>query len=179
MQNLSAETLKLFAEGVLSGADVQRLAAAAVSDGWGVGDNLAQRLASAGIGGTHNGNVQRDVFRAARAAGLAEDTPEAYVFEAPGPDGGKTIVNMVLTHEMHHKISENDDMATFCVPPEELVEGPSLGGMLLDWSRHPGVNLGGRQSIPRPLVYTATLSSTHRRIARAALNRSLLYRTTT
>ena len=52
------------------------------------------------------------------------------------------MFTIVLAHEMHYKTSDNEDMAKCCVPPEDLVEGPSLGGMLLDWSRHPDVNLG-------------------------------------
>ena len=84
MLELSLELLKVYAQGGLSGAAVQRLAAAAWSDGWGRGDPLAERLARAGAGGEHSGNIQRDVLKAAQLAGITENTPDVYKFQVPG-----------------------------------------------------------------------------------------------
>ena len=53
MLKLSFHLLKLFAQGTLTAVDVQRLAHAAVQDGWGTDDPVAQKLASLGASGKY------------------------------------------------------------------------------------------------------------------------------
>ena len=96
--------LRLFSDGTIPATAVQRIAWAAWEDGWGRGSNLAYRLKQAGSQGAYTGNVQRDIFKAAKLAGLTERLPESYDFEVPGPDGIGRQASCFLPHEALHRM---------------------------------------------------------------------------
>ncbi len=102
MLQLSLQLLKLFAEGVLPATSVQILAGAALADGWGVGDGVAEKLARLGASGKHPNNVLRDLVRLSKCLGIAEVMPEPYVVQVPGKAGTFRPVSVILPHEQVH-----------------------------------------------------------------------------
>ena len=83
MLQLVFELLKLFAEGGLPATSVQRIAAAAYADGWGQGDELAERLKQAGGRGKHRSNCLRDVLRVSKSLGVGNVTPSRTTSRCP------------------------------------------------------------------------------------------------
>ena len=96
MLNLTFRMLKLFAEGTLPATLVQELASAAVQDGWGSDDEVAQSLAKMGAAGRHKSNILRDLLRISKRLGMEEATPEPYYLTVPGPDGTEKTVSVIL-----------------------------------------------------------------------------------
>ena len=99
MLNLSFQLLKLFAEGGLPATTVQKLAAAAWSDGWGVDDDVAKRLAGLGADGTYPGNCLRDLLRMSKVIGIGGSTPEPYMKSVETSGGGYRHGGVFLPHE--------------------------------------------------------------------------------
>ena len=117
---LALELLRMFAAGEISGAQLQRVAAAAWADGWCRGCRLAEKLATAGGSGAFSGNVQRDVFSAAKRANLMGSRAEPYVFEAPGADGKLVTLQMFLPHEqLGHAVRMAGGIQNVCFTEED------------------------------------------------------------
>ena len=102
--SLSIELLRLFSSGVIPATAVQRLAQAAHEDGWGRDNALAKRLRQAGSNGAHSGNIQRDIFTAARLSNITEVLSDPYVFQVPGADGALRTARCFLPHETLHSM---------------------------------------------------------------------------
>ena len=144
MLNLSLELLRLFAEGVLTATAVQRIAAAAGADGWGVGDTLAQRLQQAGAHGKFAGNCQRDLLRAANSAHLVQDTPEPYFVTVPGANQITRTVGVSLPHEQFHMLVQRHGLDAFRLPAAAYYAAEGLGGLLRAWGAKPEIALDTR-----------------------------------
>ena len=136
MAELSKALLRLYARGELAATHVQMLAAAAWADGWGQGDALAQRLASAGQAGAHRGNVTRDIVEGARNAGLMSSGALPYTVELPGGGGP---VCMFLPHEvLFHEVGK---LGEHCFLDESGMTSP-IGRLLRQWCGHQDVDVG-------------------------------------
>ena len=142
MLQLAVELLRLFADGTLPATAVQRLASSAWADGWGRHDALASRLRRAGAGGTHSGNVQRDIMTAARLAGLFEDVPDSYMFEIRGKGGVYRKAECMLPHEMLHKLVGDVGIEGFVIPEPELNADHGVGALVREWVQHTDVDVG-------------------------------------
>ena len=105
---LALHLLRLFAKGELSGAQVQGLAHAAMDDGWGHGNELAEKLAKAGTDGTWSGHVVRDIMIAVRKAGLMASTAQPYKMKLANGSGE---VSLFLPHEVFKKITDPTDLS--------------------------------------------------------------------
>ena len=98
--HLAVELLRLFAQGELSGVQVQALAMAAWKDNWGRLDPLAAKLKGAGAEGKLTGNIARDIMRAAGSAKLMCSQATPYVITLPD---GKDL-QVFLPHEVYPRM---------------------------------------------------------------------------
>jgi hypothetical protein len=136
---LSIELLRLFSQGELSGQQVQTLAFAGWSDGWGRGDVLAERLASAGDFGKYTGNIVRDIMKAAHLSGWTINTARPYIVQLP--NGGHTRV--FLPHEVLAKLVTGPNASDWCLSAAALEAPRGLGPLLRDWAVHEDVQFTG------------------------------------
>ena len=98
MLALTFQLLKLFSEGGLSATTLQILCTAALEDGWGVNDPVAQKLARLGNDGRQASHCLRDLMRLLTREGLLGSTPEPYLVKVPGPKGSQRTVSVNLPH---------------------------------------------------------------------------------
>ena len=92
--------------------------------------------------GGRSGNVQRDVLRAAALAGLNEECPEPYAFDAPGSDGIPRKVYCVLPREVLHLLLSKMKLDAVTLPEAKLRALTGLGPLVRRWLAHPDVGLG-------------------------------------
>ena len=144
MLNLTMELLRLFAEGVLTAATVQRIASAAGADGWGGADQLAQRMQQAGSHGRHSGNCQRDLLRAAKRSGVVLDTPEPYYVTVPGAGGTTRTVAVSLPHEQFEMLAQTLGIKAFRLPAAAYDAADGLGPLLRAWGDKSDIALDAR-----------------------------------
>lgn len=138
MAQFSRVLLKLYAQGELTGTQVQQMASAAWEDGWGRGDAIAGRLRALGSGGTHVGNITRNLMALARQHNLLSSGAHPYQVQLPGNQGK---VGVFLPHEVAFHIARPGLTLT----PGQVAEEP-LGRLLQDWGRHGEVNFQGALS---------------------------------
>ena len=136
---LSMELLRLFAEGGLTAAAVQRLAGAAGNDGWGVGDPVAQKLIRAGSRGKFPANCQRDILRAVNSAHLVQDTPEPYFVTVAGANNTTRTVGLALPHEQYSLLVKRHGLDAFRLPAAAYNAAEGLGAMLRQWGAKPDI----------------------------------------
>ena len=86
--------------------------------------------------------MQRDVFRAARMAGLTMEMPEPYVFEAPGPGGTRRKVLLNLVHETHHLQCQRGGEGHGRLEEAELASDEGLAKLVKDWASESDVPVG-------------------------------------
>ena len=134
MLKLSFHLLKMFSEGSLTAVSVQRLAAAAVEDGWGADDAVARKLARLGTSGKHSSHVLRDLVRLIPYLGIAPAMPEPYYVSVPGKGGAMRKVGCFLPHEQAHLTISKDGLQRYLITPEEFQQGDGLGRVLLQWA---------------------------------------------
>jgi hypothetical protein len=139
MALLSRELLKLFAQGHLTGTQVQSLARAAWTDGWGHMNPLAKQLAKPGVDLTKAGNIARDVINAAKEHGICCSRAEPYVVELPDNKGS---LNIFLPHEVYPNMTE-DNLDAWCLSQATLDAGKELGLLLGKWAAHTDVGFTG------------------------------------
>ena len=144
MLNLTFELLKLFAEGVLPATTVQRIAAAAFSDGWGAGDEVAQRMQQAGSQGKHPGNCLRDLLRLSTSLGVVENTPEPYYVDVPSAGGHIRKVAVCLPHEQYHMLLQKHGLDAFRLSGAASAADEGLGPLLIQWGNKSDINLDTR-----------------------------------
>jgi len=140
MLNLSFQLLKLFAEGVLPATTVQALAGAARSDGWGLDDDLASKLAGIGASGAHPSNCLRDLMRVAKKLSIAECTPEPYHVLVPAAKGKSRIVSVVLPHEQAQMAAQQYGSENFTCSQECWDNDHGVGKLLQTWSTLVGID---------------------------------------
>ena len=138
---LALKLLRFFAAGTLAATEVQSLAADAWADGWGRNSELANRLAKAGASGSHKGNINRDVFRAAELSGLMQSTAQPYDFLVPGPNGAQVKLTAFLPHELYYSLVEAQGIQQFCLDADALAAPTGLGALLRAWGTHPDVTV--------------------------------------
>ena len=131
--HLAHELLTLFSKGEVSASTVQSLAHSARCDGWGKHNKLASQLASASTQGKHSGNVNRDIIRAARAAGLLSSSAQPYIIELPD----HTTLDIFLPHEAYYKMVEVDGLESFCLAETDTSQ-PELAALITEWMGHRG-----------------------------------------
>ena len=134
MLKLSFHLLKLFAQGTLTAVDVQKLALAAVQDGWGNDDPVAQRLASLGTSGKYPSHVLRDLVRFIPHLGIAAAMPEPYYVTVPGKGGIPRQLGVFLPHEQAHLVISRNGLQRYLLTPEEFQQGDGLSKVLLQWA---------------------------------------------
>jgi hypothetical protein len=138
MLALVFELLKLFAEGTLHARVVQRLAKAALTDGWGAHDELATQLAGLGTSGKHVQNVLRDLLRL--SSHLTNTTPDAYLVEVPGPASTTRIVSVVLPHEQLQKVVEAHGAEQYRTSDRQWAAVVGIGPVLRQWGIDVGID---------------------------------------
>ena len=138
MLNLTFRMLKLFAEGTLPATLVQEFAAAAVLDGWGSDDEVAQSLAKMGAAGRHKSNILRDLLRISKRLGMEEATPEPYYLTVPGPDGTEKTVSVILPHEQLELVLRRDGAERYRATESSWNSPIGVGNLLKEW----GVRVG-------------------------------------
>ena len=134
--HLAHELLTLFSKGEVSASTVQSLAHSARCDGWGKHNKLASQLASASTQGKHSGNVNRDIIRAARAAGLLSSSAQPYIIELPD----HTTLDIFLPHEAYYKMVEVDGLESFCLAETDTSQ-PELAALITEWMGHREVDI--------------------------------------
>ena len=136
---LSKELLKLYALGVISASDVQRLSKAAVDDhAQGYEDDLPIKLSEAGVsrysGELHSGNVARAIRGAVASSGLLSHQAQPYVLNI---NDGKPL-HIFLPHEVMYYLNRDNPEAWHL----DLVTGsPHLLNLYSEWKSHPDVSL--------------------------------------
>jgi hypothetical protein len=140
MLNLTYRMLKLFAEGTLPATLVQELAAAAVLDGWGADDEVAQSLAGMGAEGKHRSNILRDLLRISKRLGMEEATPEPYCIKVPGPNGMERTVSVILPHEQLELVLRRDGLERYRATESSWNSPFGVGKLLKEWGDRVGVN---------------------------------------
>ena len=140
MLNLSFQLLKLFAQGTLPATTIQIVAAAARQDGWGDGDEIAQRLANIGNKGLHTQNCLRDLLRIAKTIGLGDATPEPYEVEVMGVGGVPRTVGVLLPHEYVGKVVAKWGHENFRVSDSSWNGTFGIGKMLKEWGESVGID---------------------------------------
>ena len=133
MLHLVFELLKLFAEGGLAATTVQRLAAAAFADGWGAGDELAERLKQAGNQGRHPGNNLRDVLRLTKSLGVGDGTPEPYYVDVPSVGGTTRKVGVCRPHEQYQLLVQTHGVEALRLSAAAFAAPTGLGPLLQNW----------------------------------------------
>ena len=144
MLNLVFELLKLFSEGALPATAVQRVAAAALADGWGSGDRMALKMAKAGARGKHPQNCMRDLLNLSRHVGVGHQTPEPYVVEVPGVGGVSRRVQIFLPHEQYQLLVEQHGVDAYRLPAAEYASPGGMGALLRSWGDLPEVSIETR-----------------------------------
>ena len=147
MLNLSFPLLKLFAEGGLPAKTVQKLAAAAWSDGWGVDNEMAERLAGLGTDGTYPGNCLRDLLRMSKDIGIVGSTPEPYMVSVKTSGGGYRNVGVFLPHAELAVSVQTHGIDAFRLSAAAWDSGNVLGAMLRDWGDSPHIQVEARDVI--------------------------------
>ena len=137
--HLSFELLRLFAQGELSGAQVQKLASAAWQDGWGRTDRLAEKLARAGTDGTISGHIAQQIINAAEHAGLVCSPCSPYHVKLPDDSMG----SVYLPHELFTDMVKASTLEQWCLTPGLLGETRGLGPLLQRWASHRDVQFAG------------------------------------
>jgi len=98
---------------------------------------LRRRLASTGNWGRRSGNVQKQLTRAIRSAGLLSCSAQSYhaSFDTVGD------VELFLPHEVYHYIVKDVGLENVTMPEDQLnaVSGP--GPLLKRWALHPDVQV--------------------------------------
>jgi hypothetical protein len=138
-QALSRLLLKLFSKGELSGTQVWELASAAYIDGWGHGDSLATRLVAAGSSGRKRSHIARDLIKVAEAEGLVSSKAQPYEFSIS--TGGKCSI--FLPHEFYQTLTDDVDLAQWCMSPEDIAGRKGLAGLLHEWAADLAVQYTG------------------------------------
>jgi hypothetical protein len=139
MAELSEEILRLYGKGVLTGTQVNSIAAAAWKDGWGRGCVLATKLAKLTAYVGRRACMPRDNARAARAAGMMDTTAEPYLIDLPG---GKGKAEVYLPHEVMVLDVAERGLEPLCMDPASLAAS-ELGGTLRAWAEHSDVAYDG------------------------------------
>ena len=116
---LALELLYLLGSGELTASHVQRLAGAALADGWGRNSALAQKLAGAGRSGAYSGNIQRDVLSAARAADLMAQC-KPYKVMLPGANQRPFELGIFLPHEIFSSVCSTRGFENYTLSETEL-----------------------------------------------------------
>ena len=137
------ELLKLFAEGGLPATTVQSIAAA-FADGWGQGEELAERLKQADGRGKHRSNCLRDVLRLSKTLGVGNITPEPYHVEVPSANGGSRRVAVCLPYEQYQMLVHTHGLGAWRLSPEAFAASEGLGTLVQDWGSKPEISLDAR-----------------------------------
>ena len=132
--------LRFFAMGAIQATQVQAMAAAAWADGWGRGDDLSRRVASAGSQGRHTSNILRDILRAAEIAALMT-VSQPYTFTVPGPGGAPVSLSCFLPHEVYTQMFDLEGIDGCCLGPEALEAPTGLGPLIRAWVDHVDVTV--------------------------------------
>ena len=136
---LSRELLRLFAQGELSGVQVQKLAKAAWDDGWGRTDRLAERLMQAGSCGTWTGHIAKQIIQAAEQVGMVCNSSSPYHVKLPDDAMG----SVYLPHELFSDMVKDTNLEQWCLTPEQLQATRGLGPLLQRWASHRDVQFAG------------------------------------
>ena len=148
MLNLTFELLKHFADGTLPATLVQVLAAAALADGWGGGDPIAEELAAIGSKGQHPQNCLRDLLRCGRHVGMMGTTPEPYQVTVMGPRGTHRTISVVLPREQAELQVEQDGIDKYQVSEAKWTADVGVGRLLQGWGQQVGLDPAvARQSL--------------------------------
>ena len=138
MSGLATELLRLYGLGVMSAVDVQRLAAGAGRDGWGLNNSVARKLMTLGGSGRYTGNVSRDLLSRNSLDAMLTRNLKPYIIQLP--DG--TYLDIILPHE-----AVFDAMTRKAKPEDwtlrERAGSDPLGGILAKWATQPDVLFGG------------------------------------
>lgn len=126
---------------------VQKLAAAAWSDGWGVANDVASRLAGLGSDGTYPGNCLRDLLRMSKDIGIGSSTPEPYMVSVKTSGGGYRNVGVFLPHEEIAMSVQMHGIDALRLSTAAWDSGIGLGAMLRDWGDSPHIQLEARDVI--------------------------------
>ena len=138
MLNLVFQLLKLFSEGGMSATTLQILCAAAVDDGWGADDVIAQKLAGLGSRGKQPQNALRDLTRMITREGLM--APEAYLVKVPGPKQSERTLSVCPPHEYLHKIVEEHGLEPYVCTNQLWSADIGVGKLLREWGDRIGVD---------------------------------------
>jgi hypothetical protein len=136
---LCIKLLQLYGRGEIAATTVRDIAAAAWTDGWGRGNPLAARLASAGAAGVHRNHIARDIIRAADAAGLVSSMCMPY--EVDISTGGKAL--LYLPHEAMPMMIQGTSLTRWCLPRAAFDRGDPLAEQVARWCRDEDVGFHG------------------------------------
>jgi hypothetical protein len=168
MASLTRKLLQLLADGTLAGTEVFEIAAAAWDDGWGRNCPTARKLVQAGRGGLRRFTIADDILRAADADGFMWSLAKPYSF----PIGTGGNVEMYLPHEFIPKLV-GDDLASWCLPADQLAAATGLGALLRQWAAHPDVQFAGNLQLV-PIVGFHADGTQYNRNMRAGSSRSIV-----
>ena len=140
MLKLVFELLKSFSEGTLPATAIQTIAAAALADGWGQGDEVAMKLAGLGNRGLCPQNALRDLSRLIERAGLLGSSPAPYLVKIPGPRGSERTVSVCLPHEYLHKMVAANGLAPYVCSDQLWGADIGVGKLLREWGGRVGVD---------------------------------------